>query len=120
MEAFILDELKKETSLSADQYGGLKGVSANHFLIGTWQTVLESMEDISRAAASILSIDFEKAFNRMGHDACLNALKRLGAKPGTLGLVHARGIPTVLWARIPKILPLGNGVPPSPGPAVVV
>ena len=80
--------LKKETSLSEHQYGGIKGISANHFLIGTWQNVLKSLED-QRAAASILSIDFEKAYNRMCHHACLRALERLGAKKATIGLVHS-------------------------------
>ena len=62
LESFILEDLKEETRLSNDQYGGLKGVSANHFLIGTWQSILEPLED-NRAAVSVLSIDFEKAFN---------------------------------------------------------
>ena len=56
LESFVLDELKKETSLSNNQYGGIKGIGANHFLIGTWQKILSALED-QRAAASLLSID---------------------------------------------------------------
>ena len=48
---------------------------------------LEGLED-HRAAASVLSIDFEKAFNRMGHRACLDAISNLGAANPTVGLVH--------------------------------
>ena len=88
LESFVLDELKKETKLSNSQYGGIKGVSANHFLIGKWQKILESLED-QRAAVSVLSIDFQKAFNRMCHNSCMSALGELGAGPGVLGLVHA-------------------------------
>ena len=64
LESFVLDALKRETKLSAEQYGGQKGTSTDHFLIGTWQNILETLED-QRAAASLLSIDFEKAFNRI-------------------------------------------------------
>ena len=88
LETFILDDLKEETSLSDDQYGGIKGVGANHFLIGTWQSILETLED-RRAAATVLSIDFEKAFNRMSHTACVEALQKMGCSNGTLGLVYA-------------------------------
>ena len=93
LESFILDDLKEETKLSNNQYGGLKGVGANHFLIGSWQSIIEPLED-NRAAVSVLSIDFEKAFNRMCHGACLRALQELGATQSTLGLVHA-----FLWKR---------------------
>ena len=88
LESFVLEQLKQETKLSDNQYGGLKGISADHFLIGTWQSVLETLED-PRAAASVLSIDFEKAFNRMCHHECLRAISSLGASEGTTGLVHA-------------------------------
>ena len=88
LESFILDDLKRDVKLSNDQYGGLKGVSANHFLVGTWQKVLSALED-QRAAVSLLSIDFEKAFNRMCHSSCLNAISRLGASSSAIGLVYA-------------------------------
>ena len=88
LESFVLGDLKKETKLSPDQYGGIKGIGANHFLIGTWQDILENLED-TRAATSILSIDYEKAFNRMSHRECINALEALGSSSATTGLVHA-------------------------------
>ena len=90
LESFILEEIKGETKLSRDQYGGLKGVGADHFLIGTWQSILEPLED-QRAAVTLLSIDFEKAYNRMNHNACgcVTALDSLGASQATTGLVRA-------------------------------
>ena len=88
LESFILDDLKSETTLSTNQYGGIKGTGADHFLIGTWQAILEPLED-QRAATSVLSIDFEKAFNRMSHKACLAAIEDLGASKKTTGLIHA-------------------------------
>ena len=88
LESFILEELQSDTKLSLDQYGGIKGVGADHFLVGTWQLILESLED-PRAATTLLSIDFAKAFNRMDHFACLDALKNMGASKSSLGLVQA-------------------------------
>ena len=60
----------------------------NHFLIETWNEILTSLED-PNAAASLMSIDFEKAFNRMSHHQCLNALKKFNAKEHSIDLVHA-------------------------------
>ena len=37
LESFVLEEIKKNVTLSEDQYGGIKGISVNHFLIGTWK-----------------------------------------------------------------------------------
>ena len=34
LETFVLDGLKEEVKLTNDQYGGIKGLSVNHFLIG--------------------------------------------------------------------------------------
>ena len=79
---------KTTVKLSNDQYGGIKGISVNHFLIGTWQDILTSLED-QRAAASLLSIDFEKAFNRMCHTSCLLQLEKLGADKPSIALVYA-------------------------------
>ena len=70
--------MKSEVKLSSQQYGGIKGISTEHFLIDTWNSVFNSLEG-EGSAASLVSIDFEKAFNRMDHAECLNALTNLGA-----------------------------------------
>ena len=77
LESFVLDELKKGVSLSMRQYGGIKGCSTEHFLLETWNQIMSSLE--GNCAASLVSIDFEKAFNRMNHLECLKALRSLGA-----------------------------------------
>ena len=86
LEGFILKSLKDSTKLSPNQYGGLKGSGAGHFLADTWQEILVSLED-NRASVQLLSIDFEKAFNRMDHNACLAALSRIGASAQDVELV---------------------------------
>ena len=88
LESFILEDLKKETQLSDNQYGGRKGCSTDHFLIDMWQDILGIMDD-NRASANIISIDFEKAFNRLDHAACIKSLKEGGASAQSIGLVSA-------------------------------
>ena len=54
----------------------------------TWQEVLDHLEN-DRAAVTLTSIDFEKAFNRMDHHQCLKALSDHNASPATIALVSA-------------------------------
>ena len=88
MESFLLKELKSKISLNCSQFGGQKGISIDHFLIETWDRILRALED-GRAAATLASIDFEKAFNRVDHAECLNAARELGADDDTLGMIRA-------------------------------
>ena len=59
MEAFILDRLKTEAPLGNCQYGGIKGSSVDHFLVESWDSILQALED-PNAAVSVASLDFEK------------------------------------------------------------
>ena len=89
LESFILDDIKEQTSLSCDQYGGLKGSGPDHFLAVTWHEILASLDAEDGAASTLTSIDFAKAFNRMCHHAYLEALATHGTSPATLSLVSA-------------------------------
>ena len=88
MESFLLKRLKKETSFAESQYGGMKGCGADHFLVKTWNEFMEGLED-ERACVSLVSVDFEKAFNRMGHKECLGALNDHGASEDSIKLAAA-------------------------------
>ena len=66
LETIVLERLKKETRFRASQYGGQKGCGADNFLFKTWEDILSGHED-DRACTNLISVDFEKAFNRMGH-----------------------------------------------------
>ena len=88
MEFFLLKKLKEEVKLENTQFGGIKGSSVEHFLIETWQEILTGLED-SRAAVSLASIDFQKAFNRMCHHECLKAARELGASEHTCQMLRA-------------------------------
>ena len=78
-ESYVLDWLKLEVALRSNQYGGMKGLNL-------WQQVLENAEDY-RSGTVITSIDYSKAFNRMGYQECLEALARNGASTPVLELV---------------------------------
>ena len=86
LESFLLRSLKDSTKLAPNQYGGLKGSGVDHFLVDSWNDILSPLED-NRASINLLSIDFEKAFNRMDHNECILALRKLGASEPDLELV---------------------------------
>ena len=88
LESFVLEEIKKEVKLSNSQYGGMRGCGVDHFLVETWHQILSSNDD-NRAGTNLVSIDFEKAFNRMDHGQCLEDLRAKGASPGPLAMVNA-------------------------------
>ena len=83
LESFVLETLNDEINPSDRQYGGVKGCSTTHFLIDTWDTVLTALDD-GKSAANLVSVDFEKAFNRMDHLKCLEAITDLGADMQTV------------------------------------
>ena len=77
MEAYVLDRLCKETKFENCKYGGIKGMGVDHFLVKTWDEVLQGLQD-GRACITLTSIVFEKAVNRMDHVVWLRALSDHG------------------------------------------
>ena len=110
LETFLLDKLKEETSLSNNQYGGTKGCGPNHFLIDAWNDILTNLED-PRAAVNLLSVDFEKAFNRLDHHACLRSLLAAGATPSTVELISAFLYNRTMQVKIGQCLSTKRFVP---------
>ena len=47
-------------------------------MLDTWDQIMDTLEN-KGAAANLMSVDFAKAFNRMDHHRCLEALADLGA-----------------------------------------
>ena len=85
-ESFVLTWLGEQASLRANQYGGVKGMGTEHFLINLWQGVLENIDD-SRAGSFITSIDYSKAFNRLDFSCCLKSLQSKGVCRELLQLI---------------------------------
>ena len=85
-ESFVLSWLTGQASLRPNQYGGVKGLGTEHFLLNLWQNVLESLDD-QRSASLLTSIDYSKAFNRLDFVCCLKALKAKGVSKELLNIV---------------------------------
>ena len=79
---WILEEVEQEDS----QFGGFKGSGTDHLLAELITTTMEQLDD-NRAAVGLVSVDMAKAFNRMDHSACIEALADQGASTQTIGLV---------------------------------
>ena len=110
LESFILSSLKEDVKLSPNQFGGQKGCGVDHFLVESWNSILSSLED-NRASVHLMSIDFEKAFNRMDHDSCLAALKKLNAKEEDIELVACFLHNRTMKVKIGDILSTPRSVP---------
>ena len=86
LERIVLNYARKEVKPKANQFGGEKNCSTNHFLAEVWDQLTEHLED-SRAAVALTSIDYSKAFNRLDHAACLRAFANSGASNQLLRLL---------------------------------
>ena len=85
-KSYVLQWLKEEVSVKPNQFGGEKGCSVDHLLIGAWNEICQNLED-SRAVALLTAIDYAKAFNRLSFQRCLEALENGGASNGVIRLV---------------------------------
>ena len=87
-EHFMLVELRKEVCLPPHQFGGKKGCGTENLLCELSTDIMLGLDD-NRAAVGLMSLDYAKAFNRMSHNHCLNALARGGASSQTLRMVYS-------------------------------
>ena len=74
----MLLRLREEIPEDPVQYGGVKGSGVDHLLVEVWERILGGLE-VPDVAVSLLGVDYEKAFNRMVHNECLNQLALFGA-----------------------------------------
>ena len=86
LESFVLESLHNEIEMTEKQFGGIKGSGVNHLLIYMWDRLLEGLEE-DHSAATLMVVDFSKAFNRMQHQACLRALAKKGCSRTTLRMI---------------------------------
>ena len=66
----------------------MPGCGESHLLVDLWDRVLKGLED-HRAAVTLLSINYEKAFSRMLHRFCLEQLAKMGASQRMIDIVHS-------------------------------
>ena len=88
LEGQVLLKLRRELAPDRSQYGGVPKCGVEHMLVDLWEEILEGLEG-GKSVATLLGVDYEKAFNRMEHSACLSKLVELGASEGSLSLVQA-------------------------------
>ena len=87
LESIIRVPLLKDIheSMHKEQYGGVKGLSPNHYLTGL-------IHDITSASqhghlSVLLTFDFSSAFNSLNHDMVVKAAAKLGVRPVLLRLL---------------------------------
>ena len=85
-ETYMLDWIYEEVPQEDSQFGGYKGSGTDHLLCELTTNIMEQVDD-NLAAVGLISVDMAKAFNRMSHEACVEALARQGASTQTIALV---------------------------------
>ena len=58
-EGYMLKRIKEENALKSNQYGGVKGCSTTHMVVGMLQEICENAEDY-RSATILTAIDYSK------------------------------------------------------------
>ena len=114
LEGQVLLQLRGELDPDDCQYGGIPKCGVEHMLLDLWENILSGIEG-GKNAAVILGVDYEKAFNRMEHDVCIEQLRRLGASDGSLSLVAAfledRSMKITIDGHSSKPVPIQRGSP---------
>ena len=113
-ESWVLEWAGLQVKLRTNQFGGVKGSGAEHYLVELWQKVLENLED-PRAASLITSIDYSKAFNRMDFPHCLRSLANKGLCNELLRIIASflsnREMRVKVGAALSAPRPVLGGVP---------
>ena len=114
LESFVLDKLKKEIKVDPSQYGSTKNCGTEHYLIQTWNHILESIDD-EKTACNLISIDFSKAFNSLDHAKCLDMFQKRGASEESIQMLYAflecRKMSVRIGTSMSDPLPINGGSP---------
>ena len=113
-ESYVLEWLQKQVKVKNNQFGGVKGRSADHMLVSIWDKILTDLEDC-RAGSVLTSIDYAKAFNRLSFQECLAAFARKGASSDLIAVLASFLSNRTMSVRIEQTwsppLPVCGGVP---------
>ena len=77
-------------------------------IIDMLDTILDDLDKGSGASSTLVSLDFEKAFNRISHDACIAALQQHGATKISIQLVHSFLKDRTMRARVGSAMSTQN------------
>ena len=109
METAILSRLRSEIQADEIQFGGVKGSGVDHLLIEVWERVLSGLETPD-VAVTLLGIDYEKAFNRMGHNERLKQLAIHGASQHSIDIVTSFLDSRIMAARVGQVSSNGRRI----------
>ena len=104
-ESYILNWSQAEVKIKDTQYGGVRGCSTAHLLVGVLDEVAKGLED-DRAAITLTSIDYAKAFNRLSFQHCLSSFARLGASTPIIELLATFLSNRTMMVRVGEALSL--------------
>ena len=114
LEGFVLEEIRKDVALAYQQFGGLKGSGCDHYLVETWDAIMTALENPT-SAANLVSVDLEKAFNRMDFGECIKSLREHGAREEVVSMVSAfltgRTMQVKVGNTLSGKLPVSGGAP---------
>ena len=79
LESYVATFTLEETQCNwkSNQYGGKKGSSTDHVLVGLWDGILNGLENGAKSVV-LSGIDFSKSFSRCSHQEILNSYVKLG------------------------------------------
>ena len=114
LESYVFNWAQEEVRVKDNQYGGAKGCSTAHVLIGVLDEVMRGLED-NRAAVMLTSIDYAKAFNRLSFQHCLRSFAKMGASTPIIDLLATFLSNRTMSVRVgqswPTPRPVFGGVP---------
>ena len=90
-EAFVVEWLLGyiKPFLDPNQFGGLKGISVNHYLIKFLEFVHKSLDVREPSAVLATMVDLSKAFNRVDHNLVIEDLYNMNCPSWLLNIVFS-------------------------------
>lgn len=84
-EAFLAQWLKDDFSpqLDCKQYGNVKATSTTHYLVDMLNTVVSGIDKPGKYA-TLCTVDFTKAFDRINHNVAVTKIIKSGVRPSII------------------------------------
>ena len=89
-ESFLSEWLKDDFTpvLDNKQYGNVKGTSTTHYLVDMLYNVISGIDKPSKYA-TLVAVDFTKAFDRINHSVAVNKIISSGVRPSIIPTISS-------------------------------
>ena len=89
-ESFLAQWLKDDFTpvLDSKQYGNVKDTSTTHYLVDMLHNVISGIEKPSNYA-TLVAVDFTKAFDRINHNVAVNNIISSGVRPSIIPTISS-------------------------------